>query len=63
MEEFSPKGRSRSNHSQRVAQNRYKQYSEQEFRVTVIRLTDGPEDTRKTLAAEIKDLRTSQDEF
>ena len=40
---------------------------EQEFRTTVIRLLTGLEksieDTRDTLAAEIKDLRTSQDEL
>ena len=40
--------------------------SEQEFRTTVISLLVGlekTEDTRETLAAEIKDLRTSQDEL
>ena len=41
--------------------------SEQEFRTTVIRLLAGLkksiEDTGETLAAEIKDLRTSQDEI
>ena len=41
--------------------------SEQEFRTTVIRLIAGLEksieDTRETLAAEIKDLRILQDEF
>ena len=41
--------------------------SEQEFRITVRRLIAGLEksieDTRETLAAKIKDLRTSQDEF
>ena len=41
--------------------------SEQELRTTVIRLIAGLEksieDTRETLAAEIKDLRILQDEF
>ena len=40
---------------------------EQEFRITVRRLLGGfekiIEDTRETLPAETKDLRTSQDEF
>ena len=63
MEELSPKESLGRNHSQILAQNS----SGHEFRTKVIRqigtIETSVEDTRETLAAEIKDLRTSHNEL
>ena len=64
MEEFSPKEKSGDIIVRDLLKTDISNISEQEFRSIVTRLTVGLhksiEDTRETLAAEIKDLNTSQ---
>ena len=66
MEEFCPKERSRRNHSQDSLKRDVSNISEA-FRTTVIKILAGLErsieNTRETLPAEIKDLKTSQAEI
>ena len=63
MEELSLKERSRRNYSQGFIQRRHSNVCEQEFRVTIIIILTRFQrtwKTRETLAAEIKDLKTSE---
>ena len=60
--EFTPRERAGRNENQGLNRHRYKM-SEPEFRIMIIRILAGFENRLESLSAEIKEVKTSQDEI